>query len=85
MTSIENLQEVLNKSSLKGEDYIQYSVFLPLKAQDMYSYLRDTLDMINSLIQPIIKDYIWQKDRFHLSIVNEHSRGNHRKRKRQKR
>lgn len=81
MTSIENLQEVLNKSSLKGEDYIQYSVFLSPKAQDMYSYLQDTLDMINSLIQPIVKDYIWQKDRFHLSIVNEHSRGSYKKEK----
>ncbi|KAI7898786.1 SGT1 protein-domain-containing protein [Cokeromyces recurvatus] len=25
--------------------------------------------MINSYIQPIVKDYLWQKDKFHLSIV----------------
>lgn len=72
---METLQEVFGKGASKGEDYIQYSIFLPLQKQDMKSCLHDTLDMINSLIQPIIKDYIWQKDRFHLSIVNEHSQG----------
>lgn len=72
---MDTLQDVFRGSSQKEVDYIQYSIYLPPKSSDadMLSYLQDTLDMINSTIQPLIKDYIWQKDKFHLSIAYDQS------------
>ncbi|CEG80582.1 Putative SGT1-like protein [Rhizopus microsporus] len=73
MTTMETLQDVFNRSSLKEEDHIQYAIYLPNKEKDMILYLQDTINMINSMIEPTIKDYLWQKDRFHLSIVQDKS------------
>ncbi|KAI8328393.1 SGT1 protein-domain-containing protein [Choanephora cucurbitarum] len=66
-----NLEDIFKGSSSKEINYIQYAIYLPPKDSDQAtrSYLRDTMDMIHSLTQPIIDDYIWQKDRFQLSIA----------------
>ncbi|RCH92952.1 hypothetical protein CU098_001350 [Rhizopus stolonifer] len=66
-----NLQDIFRGSSAKEIDYIQYAIYLPLKESDQatLSYLQDTLDVVYSIIQPIIEDYIWQKDRFQLCIA----------------
>lgn len=68
---MDTLQDVFKGSSSKEVDYIQYSVYLPPKENNdaTLSYLQDTLDVINSLIQPLMSEYLWQKDRFHLSIA----------------
>ncbi|CAO0792572.1 unnamed protein product [Mucor circinelloides] len=68
---MDTLQDVFRGSSTKEIDYIQYAVYLPKKdnESDMISFLQDTLDMINSHVQPIIDGYLWQKDKFHLSIA----------------
>ncbi|KAI9260450.1 SGT1 protein-domain-containing protein [Helicostylum pulchrum] len=72
---MDTLQDVFKGSSAKEIDYVQYAIYLPSKEteSDTHSYLQDTLAMINSLIQPLIKDYIWHKDRFHLSITYDQS------------
>lgn len=68
---MDSLQDVFKGSSSKETDYIQYTIYLPPKDTESatLTYLQDTLSMINSNIQPLIKNYIWQKDRFHLSIT----------------
>lgn len=75
---MDTLQDVFRGSSTKEIDYIQYAVYLPRKDEeaDMLSYLKDTLDMISSHIQPIIDGYLWQKDKFHLSIAHDQDQGN---------
>ncbi|KAI8973465.1 SGT1 protein-domain-containing protein [Mycotypha africana] len=75
----DTLQEVFKGTASKDIDYIQYAIFLPVNNSNndeeaLLTYLKDTLDMINSLIQPIMKDYIWQKDKFHLSIAYEQTK-----------
>jgi hypothetical protein len=74
---MDTLQDVFRGSSSKEIDYIQYSVYLPPKENDQatISYLQDTLDMINSYIQPLVQDHLWQKDKFHLSIVFDRDQG----------
>ncbi|KAI8095403.1 SGT1 protein-domain-containing protein [Thamnidium elegans] len=71
---MDTLQDVFKGSSAKDIDYVQYAIYLPPQDTEAatLSYLQDTLAMINSLIQPLIKDYIWHKDRFHLSIAYDH-------------
>ncbi|CEP09871.1 hypothetical protein [Parasitella parasitica] len=68
---MDTLQDVFRGSSSKDVDYIQYAVYLPKKDDEsgMLSNLKDTLDMISSHIQPIVDGYLWQKDKFHLSIA----------------
>ncbi|KAL9543653.1 hypothetical protein MBANPS3_008012 [Mucor bainieri] len=68
---MDTLQDVFRGSSAKEIDYIQYAVYLPKKddESDMTASLKDALDMINSHVQPIINGYLWQKDKFHLSIA----------------
>ncbi|KAK4510751.1 ribosomal 40S subunit protein S18B [Mucor velutinosus] len=68
---MDTLQDVFRGSSAKEIDYIQYAVYLPKKGNesDMMDSLKDALDMINSHVQPIVDGYLWQKDRFHLSIA----------------
>lgn len=70
---MDTLQDVFKGSASKDVDYIQYSIYLPPKetVAATLDYLNDTLHMIQSHIQPLISGYIWQKDRFHLSIVHE--------------
>lgn len=77
---METLQDVFNGSSSKEIDYIQYAVYLPPKESEneTIKYLKDTLDMINSFIHPLLKDYIWQKDKFHLSIAKDQQQGKQR-------
>lgn len=72
---MDTLQDVFKGSSAKEIDYVQYAIYFPPKDTESATllYLQDTLAMINSLIQPLVKDYIWQKDRFHLSITYDHS------------
>lgn len=72
---MDSLQDVFKGSASKEIDYIQYSIYLPPKKTDDLTlvYLNDTLSMIFSNIQPLISGYIWQKDRFHLSIAHEQS------------
>jgi len=74
---MDTLQDVFRGSSTKEIDYIQYAVYLPKKdnESDMISFLQDTLDMINSHVQPIIDGYLWQKDKFHLSIAYDQDQG----------
>ncbi|GAN09276.1 suppressor of S. cerevisiae gcr2 isoform 1 [Mucor ambiguus] len=68
---MDTLQDVFRGSSAKETDYIQYAVYLPKKddESDMTASLKDALDMINSHVQPIINGYLWQKDKFHLSLA----------------
>ncbi|KAG2196589.1 hypothetical protein INT47_004892 [Mucor saturninus] len=70
---MDSLQDVFKGSASKDVDYIQYSIYLPPKETSAATldYLNDTLLMIQSHIQPLISGYIWQKDRFFLSIAHE--------------
>lgn len=74
---MDTLQDVFRGSSTKEIDYIQYAVYLPKKdnESDMISFLKDTLDMINSHVQPMIDGYLWQKDKFHLSVAYDQDQG----------
>jgi hypothetical protein len=74
---MDTLQDVFRGSSSQEIDYLQYSVYLPPKENEQatISYLKDTLDMIHSHIQPLVQDHLWQKDKFHLSIVFDQDQG----------
>ncbi|KAI8979008.1 SGT1 protein-domain-containing protein [Pilobolus umbonatus] len=67
---MDTLQDVF-KGSSKEINFIQYAVFMPAQNNEekMIDTLKDTLDIIYSTIQPLLSQYIWQKDRFHLSIM----------------
>lgn len=70
---MDTLQDVFKGSASKEVDYIQYSIYLPSKENEdaTIAFLKDTLSMINSHIQPLIDGYLWQKDRFYLSIAHD--------------
>jgi hypothetical protein len=74
-----DLQQVFQGSSNKEVDFVQYAIYLPPREDNFISYLQDTIDLIQSFIQPLLSNYLWQKDDFHLSIVKDASNGKKRK------
>lgn len=71
------LRDVFQGAASQETNYVQYSIFLPSKSDDkeIIRSLQDHLAKIHSIVQPIVNDYIWQKDRFALSIAREQSNG----------
>ncbi|CAO3648318.1 unnamed protein product [Cunninghamella blakesleeana] len=54
-------------------NYIQYAVYLPPN-KSTHTQLDQTRSSILSFIRPIIKDYLWQKDGFQLSIAHNNKK-----------
>ncbi|KAI8372944.1 SGT1 protein-domain-containing protein [Radiomyces spectabilis] len=67
---METLQDVLRGSTHKEVDYVQYFIFFPpgQTNEETVSKLQNQRIVITDFIQPWIRDYLWQKDRFSLSI-----------------
>lgn len=71
--SMETLQDVFQGAASVDINQVEYSVYLPCKQDPkaMMEFVQETLAMIRSIVQPFTDKYLWQKDQFHLAIVQE--------------
>lgn len=71
--SMETLQDVFQSAASVDVNQVEYSVYLPRKQDPkaMMEYVQESLAMVRSIVQPFTDNYLWQKDQFHLAIVQE--------------
>ncbi|KAI7869680.1 SGT1 protein-domain-containing protein [Spinellus fusiger] len=68
---METLQDVFQMSSSREVDYVQYSIYFPPKedTEKTLDMLQVTCALVHSQLQGYLDGYLWQKDRFNLSIA----------------
>ena len=74
--SMETLQDVFQGAASVDVNQVEYSVYLPCKQDPkaMMEFVQESLAMIRSIVQPFTDQYLWQKDQFHLAIVQENGK-----------
>ncbi|CAO3633853.1 unnamed protein product [Cunninghamella echinulata] len=63
------LKNVFNGLVTTDINYIQYAIYLPLD-KSIHAELNQTESTILTFINCLLRDYLWQKDGFQLSIIH---------------
>jgi hypothetical protein len=70
----DNIQSIFERSEAEFEYYVKYSIYFPETASSIEN-LHQISAEIRALAEQITGEYLWQKDRFGISITQSSIRG----------
>lgn len=70
----ESIQDIFQRTAVESESYVRYSIYFPEDASSIEN-LQQICAEIQDQVHQLMSDYIWQKDRFGISITRSSLRG----------